>query len=136
MMVPSIFGENLFDDFFDDFFDWPSYDKQMKDAQKKLYGRRAGNMMKTDVRDARDVQKDSWVLRQTYPLKRVSLLKLSTWLFRTFVMLFIIYVDRLSRCTLSLGGYVLNVYLLRGIRLFSSPPRRISSIIHTFSVVS
>ena len=54
MMVPSIFGENLFDDFFDDFFDWPAYDKQMKDAQKKLYGRRAGNMMKTDVRDHDD----------------------------------------------------------------------------------
>jgi HSP20 family molecular chaperone IbpA len=53
-MVPSIFGENLFDDFFDDFFDWPAYDKQMKDAQKKLYGRRAGNMMKTDVRDHDD----------------------------------------------------------------------------------
>ncbi len=54
MMVPSIFGENLFDDFFDDFFDWPAYDKQMKDAQKKLYGRRADNMMKTDVRDHDD----------------------------------------------------------------------------------
>ena len=54
MMVPSIFGENLFDDFFDDFFDWPAYDKQMKDAQKKLYGRRADNVMKTDVRDHDD----------------------------------------------------------------------------------
>ena len=54
MMVPSIFGENLFDDFFDDFFDWPAYDKQMKDAGKKLYGRRADNMMKTDVRDHDD----------------------------------------------------------------------------------
>ena len=54
MMVPSIFGENLFDDFFDDFFEWPAYDKQMKDAQKKLYGRRADNMMKTDVRDHDD----------------------------------------------------------------------------------
>jgi HSP20 family molecular chaperone IbpA len=54
MMVPSIFGENLFDDFFDDFFEWPAYDKQMKDAQKKLYGRRANNMMKTDVRDHDD----------------------------------------------------------------------------------
>lgn len=54
MMVPSIFGENLFDDFFDDFFDWPAYDKQMKNAQKKLYGRHADNMMKTDVRDHDD----------------------------------------------------------------------------------
>lgn len=54
MMVPSIFGENLFDDFFDDFFDWPAYDKQMKDAQKKLYGRHGNNMMKTDVRDHED----------------------------------------------------------------------------------
>ena len=52
MLTPSIFGENLFDDFFDDFFDFPSFnDKEMKDTQKKLYGRRAANMMKTDVKE-------------------------------------------------------------------------------------
>ncbi|MDO4345350.1 MAG: Hsp20/alpha crystallin family protein [Eubacteriales bacterium] len=52
MMTPSIFGENLFDDFFDDFFDFPSFDdKAMQKAQKKLYGRHAANMMKTDVQE-------------------------------------------------------------------------------------
>ncbi len=55
MMLPSIFGENLFDDFFDDFFDLPAIDdKAMQKAQKKLYGRHAANMMKTDVQEHED----------------------------------------------------------------------------------
>ena len=49
MLMPGIFGENLFDDFFDDF---PFYDdKEMRNAQKKLYGRRAGRLMKTDIKE-------------------------------------------------------------------------------------
>ena len=52
MLTPSIFGENLFDEFFDDFFDFPVFDdRAMKKAQKKLYGRHVANMMKTDVKD-------------------------------------------------------------------------------------
>ena len=36
MLTPSIFGENLFDEFFDDFFDFPVFDdRAMKKAQKK-----------------------------------------------------------------------------------------------------
>lgn len=55
MMTPSIFGENLFDDFFDDFFDFPALDdKSMQKAQRKLYGRHASNMMKTDVKEHDD----------------------------------------------------------------------------------
>ena len=55
MMTPSIFGENLFDDFFDDFFDFPSFDnKEMRKAERKLYGRHAANMMKTDVQEHDD----------------------------------------------------------------------------------
>lgn len=55
MMTPSIFGENLFDDFFDDLFDFPVFDdKAMQKAQKKLYGRHAANMMKTDVQEHDD----------------------------------------------------------------------------------
>lgn len=55
MMTPSIFGENLFDDFFDGFFDFPVLDdKAMQKAQKKLYGRHAANMMKTDVQEHDD----------------------------------------------------------------------------------
>ena len=48
-MLPSIFGEDLFDDFFDDF---PFYDdKAERRLEKKLYGRRAQNLMKTDIRE-------------------------------------------------------------------------------------
>ncbi len=55
MMTPSIFGENLFDEFFDNFFDFPVIDeKEMQNAQKKLYGRHAANMMKTDVKEHDD----------------------------------------------------------------------------------
>lgn len=55
MMTPSIFGENLFDDFFDDFFNLPSFDdKEMRKAERKLYGHHAVNMMKTDVKEQDD----------------------------------------------------------------------------------
>ena len=50
MMMPSIFGENLFDDFMDDFsrgFEFPEF----PDVDKKLYGKHAKNLMKTDVKD-------------------------------------------------------------------------------------
>ena len=56
MMMPSIFGENLFDEFFDDFFDFPVIDNKpaVQKAQKNLYGRHAANMMKTDVQEHED----------------------------------------------------------------------------------
>ena len=49
MLMPSIFGENLFDDFFDDYFPFDT-DKELHKAEKKLYGRRAGHVMKTDIK--------------------------------------------------------------------------------------
>lgn len=61
MLMPSIFGENLFDEFMKDF---PFYDdKDMKKAERKLYGRRGKNMMKTDVKE----KKDSYVLEMDLP---------------------------------------------------------------------
>ena len=50
MLMPRIFGENLFDDFFGDF---PFYydDRAMKDAEKKLYGHKANHVMKTDIKE-------------------------------------------------------------------------------------
>ena len=52
MLMPSIFGEDLFDDFMRDF---PFYnDKDMKKLEKKLYGRRGRNMMKTDIKERDD----------------------------------------------------------------------------------
>ena len=46
-----MFGENLFDDFFgfDDFPFWD--DREEKKMEKKLYGRRARNLMKTDIKE-------------------------------------------------------------------------------------
>ena len=49
MLMPSIFGENLFDEFFNNF---PFYDdKEERRLEKKLYGRRAQNLMKTDIKE-------------------------------------------------------------------------------------
>ena len=45
MLMPSIFGEDLFDDL----FDFPFYDDSK--AEKKLYGRHAKNLMKTDIKE-------------------------------------------------------------------------------------
>ena len=42
--MPSIFNDNVFDDF----FDFPFYDDR---AEKKLYGKNAGHLMKTDIRE-------------------------------------------------------------------------------------
>ncbi|MGN0402934.1 MAG: Hsp20/alpha crystallin family protein [Acetatifactor sp.] len=50
MLMPSIFGENLFDDFFD-FPEFPDFEKMEHQMNKKLYGRHAGNLMKVDVKD-------------------------------------------------------------------------------------
>ena len=50
MMMPSIFGENLFDDFMDD-FSFPT----LPDVDKELYGKHAKNLMKTDVKETDDV---------------------------------------------------------------------------------
>ena len=44
-MLPSIFGENLFDDFFGDPFG------MMPRGRDPLYGKHAKNLMKTDVRE-------------------------------------------------------------------------------------
>ena len=51
MLMPSIFGENLFDDVFDDFWGFPSFDDK---AERKLYGHHAAKMMKTDVQEHDD----------------------------------------------------------------------------------
>lgn len=44
-MLPSIFGENLFDEFFNDPF------ALMTSGRDPLYGKHAKNLMKTDVRE-------------------------------------------------------------------------------------
>ena len=47
MLMPSIFNDNVFDDF----FDFPFYDDR---AEKKLYGHHAANLMKTDIQEHDD----------------------------------------------------------------------------------
>ena len=49
MLMPSIFRENLFDDWFD-FPDFRDLDK----TERKLYGRHADRVMKTDVHEHED----------------------------------------------------------------------------------
>lgn len=45
-MLPSIFGENLFDDFFSD-----PFGMMIPQGRDPLYGKHAKNLMKTDVRE-------------------------------------------------------------------------------------
>ena len=48
MKMPSIFGRDMFDDF----FGFPFYDdKDFRKMEKKLYGHREKNLMKTDVKE-------------------------------------------------------------------------------------
>ena len=48
-MLPSLFGESLFDRFFDD-----SLEKEFFGTHNPLYGKHAKNLMKTDVKDMKD----------------------------------------------------------------------------------
>ena len=45
MLMPSIFGENLFDD------DWFDFDRDFWGKKNPLYGKKAKNIMKTDIRE-------------------------------------------------------------------------------------
>ena len=45
-MLPTVFGENLFDDFFDDAFLAPVFH-----TRNPLYGKHAAHVMKTDIRE-------------------------------------------------------------------------------------
>ena len=47
MLRPSIFNDNLFDDF----FEFPFFDDR---AERKLYGHNAKNIMKTDIKEHKD----------------------------------------------------------------------------------
>ena len=47
MLMPSVFGENLFDDSWMDF----PFDREFFSKKNPLYGKNAKNMMKTDIRE-------------------------------------------------------------------------------------
>ncbi len=48
-MLPSIFTDNIFDDFFGN-----DFARSLMDTEKSLYGRHAKNLMKTDVKECKD----------------------------------------------------------------------------------
>ena len=48
-MLPSIFRENLFDEFFG-----TPFDRAFSDTERALYGKHAQNLMKTDVKETGD----------------------------------------------------------------------------------
>ena len=50
MMMPSIFRENLFDDFMNRFY----ICQHLPNVDKELYGKHAKNLMKTDVKDTKE----------------------------------------------------------------------------------
>ena len=52
MLAPSIFEEN----FIDDLFGFPM--KEFDDMERKLYGRKANRMMKTDIREKKIPEKN------------------------------------------------------------------------------
>ncbi len=52
MFMPTVFGDNYLDDFFD-FFPFVD-DKDFRNTEKKLYGKNAGHIMKTDVKELDD----------------------------------------------------------------------------------
>ncbi len=47
MMLPTIFGENLFDDFMDD-----AFERNFFGGRNPLYGKHSKNLMKTDVKES------------------------------------------------------------------------------------
>ena len=49
MLLPSVFGENLFDEW----FDFPDF-RDMDRTERKLYGKHADRLMKTDVHEHDD----------------------------------------------------------------------------------
>ena len=51
MLLPAIFGESLFDDYMD--FDFPRF-ADIENLDKKLYGKKASRIMKTDVHEHDD----------------------------------------------------------------------------------
>ena len=50
MLMPTVFHENLFDDFFDPFWNDAALERMMNREARDTFGKRGGNMMKTDVK--------------------------------------------------------------------------------------
>ena len=53
MLMPTVFHENLFDDFFDPFWNDAALERAMNREARDTFGKRGANMMKTDVEGRR-----------------------------------------------------------------------------------
>ena len=51
MLMPSIYNDDLFDDWFDDDYFWPTLEPDLNKMDRKVFGKRAANVMKTDVKE-------------------------------------------------------------------------------------
>ncbi|MEE0954508.1 MAG: Hsp20/alpha crystallin family protein [Eubacterium sp.] len=51
MLMPSIYNDDLFDDWFDDDYFWPAFEPDLNKMDRKVFGKRAANLMKTDVKE-------------------------------------------------------------------------------------
>ena len=51
MLMPTVFHENLFDDFFDPFWNDAALERMMNREARDTFGKRGANMMKTDVKE-------------------------------------------------------------------------------------
>ena len=73
MLMPSVFGKDLFDDF----FDFPFYDNnEMDKLEKKLYGHRGKNLMKQMFRNLMTVTLWKWICRDFLRTRLRFLLKM------------------------------------------------------------
>ena len=54
MFMPTVFHENLFDDFFDPFWNDGALERAMNREERETFGKRGANMMKTDVKQTAD----------------------------------------------------------------------------------
>ena len=54
MLMPTVFHENLFDDFFDPFWNDAALERMMNREARDTFGKRGANMMKTDVKQTAD----------------------------------------------------------------------------------
>ena len=50
MLMPTVFHENLFDDFFDPFWNDAALERAMNREAHSVFGKHGANMMKTDVK--------------------------------------------------------------------------------------
>ena len=64
MLLPSIFNDNVFDDFMDGF------DSFMD--RSALYGKHGKNLMKTDVRDVVTIMNSIWICRASRRMKSMQ----------------------------------------------------------------